>query len=109
MPIPTSAERAQFIAALRDLAGYLADHPEVPVPDTGRKILVFAPAGSDGEERSYVDQAAAALGVTVTEGGGHYRATRDFGPLAYTVVTISAAARARHDAQMSYCDNITAA
>jgi hypothetical protein len=101
-------ERADFITALRDLAAYLIDHPDVPVPDVGKDILVFVPDGTDDEERALVDQAATALDVAVTERNGHYMASRAFGPrLSYTVLTISTAARADYQAQMSYCANIT--
>ena len=106
----TDPERTDFITALRDLADYLTDHPDVPVPDFEREILVFVPDGTDAEERAAVDQAAAVLGVPVAERNGHYKASRAFGPLlTYTVLTISTAARADHTARMSYCDNITAA
>lgn len=106
----TDPERTEFIAALRDLARYLTDHPDVPVPDTEREILVFVPDGTDAEERAAVDQAAAVLDVPVAERNGHYKASRAFGPsLTYTVVTISTAARAEYKARQSYCDNITTA
>ena len=105
----TGPERALFITGLRDLADYLTDHPDVPVPDTDRDIVVFVPDGTDDEERGHVDQAASVLDVPVAERSGHYKASRAFGPLlTYTVLTISAAARAEHQAQQSYCDNITA-
>jgi hypothetical protein len=106
----TDPERAQFITALRDLARYLSDHPDVPVPDIGKDILVFVPDGTDDEERALVDQAATALDVAVAERNGHYMASRAFGPrLSYTVLTISTAARAEHQARQSYCANITTA
>jgi len=104
----TDPERAQFITALRDLARYLTEHPDVPDPDHGDEIHVFAPDGTDAEERASVDQAAKALGVPIAERNGHYKASRAFGPLTYTVVTISTAARADHKARMSYCNNVSA-
>lgn len=102
--------RARFTAALRQLADHLDAHPDIPVPGTP-KFLVFPPHhAAEPERRGFVDQAAAALGVTAADDNyGHYLAIRRFGPLVFEVLEISDAARARHQAEDSYRGNISAA
>ncbi len=104
-------ERAAFIAALRDLAGFLEGHPDVPVPESWhtKQITVFPDGDTDEQRRAGVDAAAGALGVTAADpdGSGHYQAARRFGSLAYQVLAISDARRAAYDAGSSYYDCVT--
>jgi len=102
------AQRTRFIAAFRDLADYLTNHQDVPTPDVSREILVFAAGSTDAERRGLVDQAARALGVAAAGHDGHYTASREFGPLTYTILTISSAAMAEANARDSYWANIVA-
>ena len=99
-------DRAALVAGLRELADFLASHPDVPVPESYHEhtITLFPGGGTDDEKRVGVDAAASALGVAAgdADGCGHYRAERAFGPVVYRAVMISSAARARADAQDSY-------
>jgi hypothetical protein len=86
-----AGDRAAWVAGLRDLADFLAAHPDLPVPRVycTDVINVFPEGGTDAERRAGVDQAAGVLGVRAAETpGGHYRASRSFGPLAYALVMI---------------------
>jgi hypothetical protein len=99
-------DRAALVYGLLALACFLEAHPDVPVPESyfTQHISVIPYGADDDERRAAVDAAAAALGVTADDphGSGHYKAAREFGPIAYEIFTISAAARARSDAQDSY-------
>lgn len=100
--------REQFITALRDLADYLQDHPNTPVPIHGAAISLYAEPPESGG-RGQVAHIAAQLGATVTDdtrNGGHLTATRMFGPISYTVVSIPATVMAAYQAFSSYsgCD-----
>src|SRR5690242_17566984 len=55
-----AADRAAWVAGLRDLAEFLAAHPDVPVPPGYHSdgITVFPEGGSDDDRRAAVDQAA---------------------------------------------------
>jgi hypothetical protein len=99
-------DRAALVAGLRELAGFLAAHPDAPIsPGYCTEAITVFPDGDTYEERrAGVDQAAAVLGIPAADvsGTGHYMVSRRFGPVAYEVLAISAAARARHDADASY-------
>jgi hypothetical protein len=99
--MPASDHRAEFIAALRDLADYLAEHPALLVPYR-LSVNVFPAHGTDTEERAGVDQFAAMTGATTAEQDGHYKAIKAFGPIEYTAVAISSARMAVHWAEASY-------
>lgn len=107
----TTADRATFIAALRELADLLEANPAVPAP--GRydspRIAVLPESGlSDDDANAFVDRFAAALGIEASDprGSGHYTATRKFGPLSYESFHVSAAAMAARDARDSYANVI---
>ena len=103
------AIREQFITGLRDLAAYLETHPGVPVPSHGADINLHVAAPEDGG-RGQVAHIAAMLGATVTDetrNGGHLTATRLFGPIGYTVVSIPATVMAAHHAYSSYSGCVT--
>ena len=98
-------DRAALIDGLLALACFLEAHPDVPVPESYHaQYISVIPDGTEDERRAAVDAAAAALGVVAADprGCGHYKAIRMFGPVGYEIFTISAAARARSDAQDSY-------
>jgi len=106
-----AADRAAFIAALRDLAGFLAAHPDVPVPPGYCETrILLCPQGSEAGRLAAVDQAAAALGVqpSIPDGSDYYTAGRSFGPVTYEVLACTDAARADHTAQSSYYGAVTA-
>jgi hypothetical protein len=83
--------KARFTRALRDLADYLDRHPAIPVPKTGETITVHASSTGDGG-RAQVDHIARLLHAGIrdeTAHGGHYWATRQFGPIGYEIAAIS--------------------
>jgi hypothetical protein len=49
---------------------------------------MFPDGDTDNERRAGVDQAAGVLGVQAADRGGHYRASRRFGPVEYVAVMI---------------------
>jgi hypothetical protein len=86
-----AVDRAAWVAGLRELADFLAAHPDVPAPPAyhGQGITEFPAGTSDAERRAGVDRAAGAMGVSAAEThGGHYKASLRFGPVAYEVVAI---------------------
>jgi hypothetical protein len=106
----TDAEnRAEFIAALRAMADFLAANPAVPVPLYGDQITLCADSFEDGG-KAQVDHIASVLSGTITDdtgNGGHYQANRDFGPLTYTAVAIPEACKARFDTEKTYRGYVT--
>jgi hypothetical protein len=104
---PGAKER--FIRALRELADYLDRNMTIPVPTHGASILLHASSADNGG-RTQVDRIAELLGVDVnddTAHGGHYWATRSFGPIGYEIVAITDGYTATHDALMSYRGSVT--
>jgi len=88
MTYSTPIERAELIGGLRALADYLEANPEVPAP-IYTDMLTFPPHGEWAEVRAEIDAVAAHLGVTAHESyGGHYVASRFFGPVEYRAVAI---------------------
>jgi hypothetical protein len=88
MTYADSTERAALIGGLRTLADYLESSPEVPAP-AYPTVHAFPPDGDWAEMRAEIDAIAARLGVTAHQtGGGHYVATRSFGPIEYRAVAI---------------------
>ena len=97
--------RQAFITGLRDLADYLASHPDIPVPTYGTEIYLTAASTDDGG-CAQVSQFARQLGITSPQAisySGHYEAARRFGTVSYRMTAISPAAMARHLAADSYC------
>ena len=88
-------ERTRLIAGLRDLAEFLDQNPQVPVPFY-TDLLVFPPIASDAEMFAEIDAIAELIGDTAESDGtptGHYIARRDFGPVQYRAIAIPHAAR----------------
>ena len=85
-----SEERGRLIAGLRELADFLAQNPDVPVP-RHTDVLVFPARGSDVEMFAEIDVIARQIGATASDAdspAGHYSAVRDFGPVHYRAVAI---------------------
>jgi hypothetical protein len=83
-----STEHAALIDGFRGLADYLESNPEVPAPGYST-VFTFPPDGDWAEMRAEIDAIAARLGVIAREtGGGHFVATRSFGPIEYRAVAI---------------------
>lgn len=101
--------RHQVISGLRALADFLEANPGVPVPEYGDTVDVFARTGDDTRSAALVDHVAALLGVPVDDdrpNGGHYKAAKSFGRMAYRVIHIPDRSRREHEAEMSYRANI---
>jgi hypothetical protein len=81
-------ERAALIGGLRALADYLESNPEVPTLIYST-VHTFPPDGGWAAMRAEIDAIAAWLGVIAyRSAGGHYVATRSFGPVEYRAVAI---------------------
>jgi hypothetical protein len=96
--------RARLVASLRELASFLAAHPEVPVPEY-EVTLGFAVSVDGGDEAAIerVRAAAAALGVEAVEySPGYWRAERTFGQVSYGCGYIARRIWAEAQATRSY-------
>jgi hypothetical protein len=87
-------QRARLIAGLLDLAIFLEDNPDVPVP-LDADVLVFPPGGTSAEKRAAIDAIAGRIGGQAhVTAGGHYTVSRWFGPVEYRAVAIPRASGA---------------
>ncbi|MGP3930460.1 hypothetical protein [Nonomuraea sp. KM88] len=102
-----STVRCEFIAGLRRLAQFLADNPKVPVPSNGMTLTVHVVDDNDDKERAQVDRVAELISSPAS-GGGHYKTTRDFGPVTYEALAISERCMRDYDALTSYRGAVTA-
>jgi hypothetical protein len=87
--------RSGLIAGLRELAEFLDQNPQIPVP-LRTDLLVFPPNGSDAEMFAEIGVIAEEIGATASDAdspAGHYSAVRDFGPVQYRAVAIPNRAR----------------
>jgi hypothetical protein len=81
-------ERAALICGLRSLTDYLESNLEIPAPKYST-VYAFPPSGDRAEMRAEINAIAVPLGVTAGHTpGGHYVATRYFGPVEYRAVAI---------------------
>ncbi|MDX2971093.1 hypothetical protein [Kribbella solani] len=103
--LDVSAERAELIRGLFELAAWVADHPEFEVPDV-RAVVWPAHRDEFSVACSEVDRVAEALGVEPWLRNGQYYTTAAFGPIEITSFVISAEARAAHDALSSYAGSV---
>jgi hypothetical protein len=88
-------QRTRLIAGLRDIADFLDQNPQVPVPWRA-EMLVFPPEGSDAEMFAEIDMIAGQIDVAASDAdspAGHYSAVRVFGPVKYRAVAIPHSAR----------------
>jgi hypothetical protein len=102
--VPT--ERAAFIRGLFELAAFVADHPELPLPYLDGGIF---PRGEDfAAEAAEVDRIADIFGSApmFRAGGGHYLAERMFGPVRVYALATTPENDAVYHAHMSYRDNV---
>jgi hypothetical protein len=99
-------ERAELIRGLFELAAWVADHPELPLPyvDAG----MFPREESFSDSAATVDRVAEALSVTagLRANGGQYHAERDFGPVRVYAMVSTPEHAAAYDAHMSYRNNV---
>jgi hypothetical protein len=80
--------RAALIDGLRALATYLESNPGVPV-SSHVDVYAFPPDDDCAAMRAEIDLIAARLRARAYETpGGHYDATRSFGPVQYTAAAI---------------------
>ena len=109
------AERAEVIRGLFELAAFVADHPELPLPQVQARF--FMPAlGSEASEadryvaaRALVDAVAAALEVAACEDDGEYRVRTGLGAVQVLSVAYSPERWARYEASQSYRGNVIVA
>ena len=81
-------ERAALIAGLRALADYLESNPAAPAP-IYTQVYTFPPDGEWPVMQAEIDAIAVRLDVTAyRSAGGHYVASRSFGPVEYRAVAI---------------------
>lgn len=105
----TTNDRAEFTAALRELADFIDAHPDLPVPGMplGANIRPYL-NGTDQEDRDEVDRIAGILGVEPEARREHYRVERVFGGrVMYSAVAIPAVVMDHHNALMSYAKAVT--
>ena len=81
-----NSERMQLIKGLHELAEFIKDNEDVPVP-RDIDVLVFPHEINDETRRREIDRIAALIGV-VPEDTGHYVASRRFGLVEYRAVAI---------------------
>jgi hypothetical protein len=104
----SATHRADLIAGLHALADFLDANPALPIPEFSADLLVHA-RGTDAEQRTEVDRVAGLLDASVddrTARGGHYTATRGFGPVEYRCVAIPAKVMALHEARRTCARSI---
>jgi hypothetical protein len=98
--------RDAFITGLYQLADYLAGHAAIPVPEYGTTILVPLGEQEDGH-RPEIDYLATEYEWPVHDENGSYEAYQTFGPVGYTVYSLTKESRARHRAESSYWGCVT--
>jgi hypothetical protein len=101
--IGDSPERTEFIAGLRKFADLLSDRQDIPIPEYGQEIMVFA-TGGDEEQRAQVDSVSRLLAVPVTDNtaeDGHYKAALRFGQITYEFIAIPVAEMKQHEVASS--------
>jgi hypothetical protein len=90
-----SEERERLIAGLRELADFIDQNAQVPVPRYA-DLLVFPAKGTDAEIFAEIDVIAEQISVTAVQNDTpdrHYIASRYFGPVQYRAVAIPLVAR----------------
>lgn len=86
--IKASGDREAVISGLRDLANFLARHPDV-LPPAHPSVGVIVAADDDEARREGVEHAAAPLSVPVEDlGHGYYFAELSFGPVRYRISAV---------------------
>jgi len=95
-------ERAELIRGLFELAAFVADHPELPVP--GVQASVYTGTGGWQAECGVVDQVAAALGESAVDrpDRGLYQVEAYFGSVRVCSVAFTTQSMAEFEAVQSY-------
>ena len=89
MTYANADERGRLTAGLRELADFLDSNPNVPAPYDATVYLFPPIGGSDTESRAEIDVIASLLFTqAATTTGGHYVASRFFGPVEYRAIAI---------------------
>jgi hypothetical protein len=104
--LAVSNEHAELLKGLYQLAAWIVDHPELPLPTVN---ATFFPRGDSWEAKcALVDQVAVALGVApqYRTGGAHYLTEASFGPVRVASTAITAEHLAAWDAHMSYSGSV---
>ena len=109
-----NTNRQAAIDGLRELADFLAAHPDVPFD--GPQVEYCVLAAEDAEGIAQVGAVAKAIDTDVTAFGGrpvtsdttHIEAVKAFGPAAYRAFYVCCQAMADHRAYMSYSANVRA-
>ncbi|WP_067473545.1 hypothetical protein [Actinomadura hibisca] len=100
--------RNAALKGLRDLAGFLESHPDLPGPKSSEYVGPHISGEDEEQKRAEVDRIARILGVEATSPvDGHYSASRDFGAIEYKATAITREHMARYMAWMSYDDAVT--
>lgn len=110
--VHTQDDRAQFTAALRELADFIDAHPDLPLPYSAQVGPLLS--GEDAWERGEVRRIAEVLETTpFCLGGDHYVVERQFGGdaprngIKYRAVAIPEERMAQHYAESSYTGSVT--
>jgi len=107
--VEVSAERAALVRGLFELAAWVADHPELPLPTVNASV--YTGSGSWDAKCRVVDAVAAALGTaaapTPGRAGTRYEVEAVFGPIRLYSVAITAAEHAAYDVAGSYIGAVT--
>lgn len=104
---PADPDRAEFTAALRELADFIDAHPDLPLP-RGVEVSPYL-NGTDEEDRAEVDRIGGILSTQPRQSStGQYRVRRTFGGRAtYEAVAIPERQMQDWAALMSYGDAVT--
>jgi hypothetical protein len=104
--LEVSRERAELIRGLFELAAWVADHPELPLPDV--HAAIYPRRGRWDDERALVDRVAAGLGSVPEDrpAVGFYEVERLMGSVRVYCTAINPETRAATRALMSYADSV---
>jgi hypothetical protein len=99
-------ERAELIRGLFELAAFVADHPEVPVP--GVQASVYTGTGGWRAKCAVVDQLADAIGMSAVDDPekGLYQVETRFGSVRLYSTAFTTQSMAEFDAVQSYSGRV---
>jgi hypothetical protein len=102
-------ERAELIRGLFELAAFVADHPELPVPHVEARF--YAPFTGTADEQfegelDLVGQLGEVLAVDPVEARGQVKVEAPMGSVRVLAIAYSPASRAQFEARNSYTDNV---
>lgn len=101
----TPDPRAELLAGLRELADFIAAHPEMPIPEYPAFTHCIGPC-PDADGLAVAQQLAEVLDVEPTVSGGHTDVKRLFRGLEYRAFYITRDRMAAHTAEQSYTRNV---